>query len=598
MGGIRSFSAGHQVQYRCDNGRGGYDTLSEEVSGRNAFGHHVGVITDITELATAQHDLHAAETLSKHTVEQAPIGIAFVSRNGEVIKANRNFYHWTGVDDSGRERLNIRDLLRGEDADRIAAIHARLWSGEDEVVDFEVQFANATGRELWGRVTGALIRDAQGEVICGVKFVRDITVRKALEAAVSRSQQLVEAVIADLPIAIRACSADGRTFLCNREAERLFAIERSTDSNAADQLVVAAGLALLRADGNAELSAAEWPLACAIRGEQVHGMELIVRYPQGNQCTVITSAREILDTNGVRIGAVVATQDISQRRVLERDLAQAQKLESIGQLAAGIAHEINTPTQFIGDNVRFLDESARTIMAFLGELGAQVAQAGSEPLDAGRIAAALAHADVAYLQEEMPRAIAQTLEGVARIAKIVGAMKEFSHPSLERAALDVNHAIASTVTVATNEWKYVADVSTDFDDSLPPVPVVPGAFNQVILNLIVNAAHAIAAAAALEPARGKGTITLTTRRCGESVEILVADTGCGMPAHIIPRIFDPFFTTKPIGKGTGQGLAIAYDVVVNKHGGTIGVESEAGVGTTFRIRLPLREPAMAGAVAA
>jgi signal transduction histidine kinase len=167
-------------------------------------------------------------------------------------------------------------------------------------------------------------------------------------------------------------------------------------------------------------------------------------------------------------------------------------------------------------------------------------------------------------------------------------MKEFSHPGTERTPLDLNHAITSTITVASNEWKYVADISTVFDSELPPVPVMPGAFNQVILNLIVNAAHAIDAVAPAEtPA--KGTITITTRRVDAWAEIGITDTGCGMPADMIPRIFDPFFTTKPVGKGTGQGLAIAHDVVVTKHGGTIAVASKQGVGTTFTLRLPLEE---------
>jgi signal transduction histidine kinase len=165
-------------------------------------------------------------------------------------------------------------------------------------------------------------------------------------------------------------------------------------------------------------------------------------------------------------------------------------------------------------------------------------------------------------------------------------MKEFSHPGVEKTPVDLNRAIASTITVASNEWKYVADVNTELDPDLPPVAVMLGAFNQVILNIIVNAAHAISDVVHEAPA-GKGTITVTTRQAHNGVEIAIRDTGCGMPAKTIARIFDPFFTTKPVGKGTGQGLAIAHDVIVKKHGGTISVDSEPGVGTTFTLRLPL-----------
>lgn len=288
--------------------------------------------------------------------------------------------------------------------------------------------------------------------------------------------------------------------------------------------------------------------------------------------------------------------DITRQKRLELDLSQAQKLESIGQLAAGIAHEINTPTQFIGDNIRFLDESVGGILAVLRRLAPYRAMKEEDSVSASEVSSLLADVDVSYLGEELPKAIAQSLEGVERISKIVGAMKEFSHPAVDRTLLDLNRAISSTITVASNEWKYVADVVSDFDPALPQVPVMPGAFNQVILNILVNAAHAIGS---LEPhsPTPKGTITVSTRKVDDFAEIRVRDTGGGIPDNIRDRIFDPFFTTKPVGKGTGQGLAIAHDVVVKKHQGSISVESQPGIGTTFIIRLPLHcanaEPARA-----
>ncbi len=278
--------------------------------------------------------------------------------------------------------------------------------------------------------------------------------------------------------------------------------------------------------------------------------------------------------------------DITQQRKLEQELAQAQKLESIGQLSAGIAHEINTPTQFIGDNVGFLEESTDEVFALLESLKTQAAARGS--VADAELAALYVAADVEYLKEEIPKAIAQSLDGVGRIAKIVGAMKEFSHPSVERTAYDLNRAIASTITVASNEWKYVAEVRTEFDPSMPLVTVMPGAFNQVILNVIVNAAHAIAEANAATP-MVKGSIVVITRQIEEWAEIRVQDSGTGIPEKIRDRVFDPFFTTKPVGKGTGQGLAIAHDVIVNKHRGTIAVESAPGAGATFIIRIPITD---------
>jgi signal transduction histidine kinase len=176
---------------------------------------------------------------------------------------------------------------------------------------------------------------------------------------------------------------------------------------------------------------------------------------------------------------------------------------------------------------------------------------------------------------------------VTRVSRIVQAMKEFSHPSTaEKTPVDLPRAIENTLTVARNEWKYVAEVVTDFDPALPAVRCLPGEVNQMLLNLIVNAAHAIGDVVGTGGER-KGTLTVTTRRVGNWAEIRVSDTGTGIPAKIRERVFDPFFTTKPVGKGTGQGLAIAHAVVVDKHGGQITLETEEGRGTTFIVRLPL-----------
>jgi signal transduction histidine kinase len=201
--------------------------------------------------------------------------------------------------------------------------------------------------------------------------------------------------------------------------------------------------------------------------------------------------------------------------------------------------------------------------------------------------------DLNYLRDEIPKATEQLLEGVAQVARIVRAMKEFSHPGpVEKAPVDINRAIESTILVSKNEWKYVAGLTTDLDPELPPVPCMAGEFNQVMLNLIVNAAQAIG-----DVVRGsnrKGSIRIGTRRDGEWVEVRVSDTGTGIPEDIRARMFTPFFTTKEVGKGTGQGLAMAHAVIVKKHQGTIRFESETGVGTTFVVRLPLGAPLLGG----
>lgn len=287
-------------------------------------------------------------------------------------------------------------------------------------------------------------------------------------------------------------------------------------------------------------------------------------------------------------------RDLTEHKQMQVELAHAQKLESVGQLAAGIAHEINTPAQYVGDNLEFVRDAFRELQPVWTALDSLMAPGGGTgPLDArAREAAAAAQAaDWTYLIGEVPRAVDEAIEGVTRISTIVRAMKEFSHPGTDAKTLvDLPAAIETTVTVSRNEWKYVADVETSFDPNLPPVLGLPGELNQVFLNLIVNAAHAIGDVVAAAPGI-KGKITISARERFDHVEVAISDTGGGIPETIRNKIFDPFFTTKEVGKGTGQGLAIARSVVVDKHGGEIDFESAVGEGTTFYIRLPLQNSA-------
>ncbi len=282
--------------------------------------------------------------------------------------------------------------------------------------------------------------------------------------------------------------------------------------------------------------------------------------------------------------------DISERKLLERELAQAQKLEAIGHLAAGIAHEINTPTQYIGDNTRFLQDAFSDLEIVLEAVDRLLRAAKNGRINErglNEVESALHKADIDYLKEEIPLAISQSLEGVGRVAGIVRAMKEFSHPGgAQKQAIDLNHAIENTLTISRNEWKYVAELVTDLDPDLPPVPCLPGDLNQVILNVVVNAAQAIGDVVK-EAGQPSGRITVRTRRDGDHVEISVQDTGAGIPEECQSKVFDPFFTTKEVGKGSGQGLSIAHSIVTDKHGGTITFETQPGRGTTFIIRLPL-----------
>jgi two-component system, NtrC family, sensor kinase len=301
---------------------------------------------------------------------------------------------------------------------------------------------------------------------------------------------------------------------------------------------------------------------------------------------VVEAKTDELQNERVRLKEALAELNRTQARLL-----QTSKLESIGQLAAGIAHEINTPTQFVNDNLVFLQQAFVPLLRLIRCAGQIVdrARAGEIPAplldEFDRVAR---DCQIDYLRTEVPQAFEQSLEGLGRIGNIVGAMKDFSHPSKGlKEPIDLAAAIRTTVSVARNEWKYVAELVMQFDDDLPLVPCERDLINQVVLNMVVNAAHAIDDRAnAGGPDMGK--ISISARRAGEHVEIHIADTGCGIAPDDRARVFDPFFTTKKQGRGTGQGLSIAWAIVVDQHHGEIELESVLGEGTTFIIRLPLR----------
>jgi signal transduction histidine kinase len=280
----------------------------------------------------------------------------------------------------------------------------------------------------------------------------------------------------------------------------------------------------------------------------------------------------------------------TERKNVERELAQAQKLGSIGRLAAGIVHEINTPVQYVGDNIRFLQDAFASLGALLGQydrlLSAARENAVTEELVA-EVEAAARNADQEYLLKEIPKAVRQSLQGMGRVASIVCAVGDFSSPcGAVKQVVDLNRAIENTLALSRNEWTYVANLVTDFDPNLGLVPCLLDELNGVVLNLVVDAAEAIAGARGDDPRR-KGTITVSTRRDGDWAEIRVADTA-GIPRET--QVVDPRFTAEEPSDGTTQAPAVARSIVVERHGGSITAETLAGRGTTFIVRLPAAPP--------
>lgn len=278
---------------------------------------------------------------------------------------------------------------------------------------------------------------------------------------------------------------------------------------------------------------------------------------------------------------------LAELRRTQAELLQAQKMESIGELAAGIAHELNTPAQYVLDNLAFLERAVESLWAVLDASLAVTEAARSQGFVPDRVAEvddARERRRLGYLRRETPRAFAQSVEGMQRIASIVSAVKDLSQPSgHELEPADLSELISGVVNVSRGEWKYVADLETALEPSLPLVPCLRDQLSRVLLNLIQNSVAAIRA-------RGespRGSIRVESQRLSDCVEVRVADNGCGIPEVLRSRVFDPFFTTKPVGQRSGRGLAFAYRVIVDHHQGLLWFESKPGVGTTFFIRIPI-----------
>ena len=317
--------------------------------------------------------------------------------------------------------------------------------------------------------------------------------------------------------------------------------------------------------------------------------ELNLLHADSGRVFSLISPTALSDEHGLFIGAFSVVTNITKLKFLEEQLMQAQKLEAIGQLAAGIAHEINTPTQYVDNNVRYIEDGYKTLVEIVEICREKLIskEVGSET--AAAFEALLEEKGYGEFKEELPGAVADALDGLSRIAEIVRSVKQLSHPGkAEKELTDINEVVRSTIVVSRNEWKYVADLETDFSEDLPLTPCLRGEFSQVIINLIVNAVHAIQEKLGPNPER-KGRIWVTTRKLENHVEIRVKDSGMGIPKAICSKVFDPFFTTKEVGKGTGQGLAISHTIIREKHGGQFFFETEEGRGTTFIVRLPFEQ---------
>lgn len=401
--------------------------------------------------------------------------------------------------------------------------------------------------------------------------------RTQTEAALRKSQSHLKAITDSLFEGVLVVDTSGTITFANPSAKRLF--------NCDPSVVSLEGLPL---DDIVHLDcSSEKPWARSARENViVRQDDTRILTPQQQAIAVAVACAPLEDEQK---GVVISFRDIEALKQAQNEAILASRFASVGQLAAGIAHEINTPVQYIGDNLHFIETVVTDLTEAIQAARHLSKKAISHPETAdaaGQFEQMYNASDLDSVIQEAPTAIKESLDGVAQISRIVLSMKEFSHPgNSTKTTTDINRALETTLTVSHNRWKNLATVEKNFDPGLPSIPCHAGEMNQVFLNLIINAAQAIETSGLPLP----GRISISTCRKGDSIEIRVADSGRGIPEAIKDRIFDPFFTTKAIGKGTGQGLAICRDVVVSKHGGSIVVASKEGEGAEFIIRLPIAE---------
>jgi PAS domain S-box-containing protein len=427
-----------------------------------------------------------------------------------------------------------------------------------------------------------LLKDRTAELLkSNDELKRQIKKRKKAKQTVKDAHRQIEHLISSLPTILIGLNRENQIIHWNAVAEKVL------ETPAADVMGLTLNQCGLEWDWNkiSDGIAKSQAEGCNVRVDNIH-----YRNAHGEERYLGLTITPSNGKDSSILGLSIMGADITDRVKFEAQLHQSQKMEAIGQLAAGIAHEINTPTQFVGDNTRFLQDAFGDLIEACNLFKESTNAAKSGTLNEQHIQdleKRFARLDIAYLEEEVPQAIQQTLKGIDRITHIVQAMKIFAHPGGdEKEPIDINKEIEKTITITRNEWKYVAELITDFDATLPTVPCHRAEFSQVILNLIINAAHAIADANG-DHSSERGTIKISSTLDGNWAEIRISDTGHGIPQEIRHRVFDLFFTTKEPGRGTGQGLAIAHSVIVDKHSGKIEIETGQDRGTTFVIRLPV-----------
>lgn len=567
---------GHQareVSVRYPNLPGRFMVRSSELlDGEGKLIGRVVVSRDVTASDRIRETMETIESKYKSIFDHAPVGIFQSTPEGVYISVNKTMatmFGFRSVGDMINYYSDISSQMYACPEDRDALISEGL--EKDNISAKDVNLVRPDGSTFWGRLRGRLVRDVQGRVMYFEGFVEDVSRRRAAGESLARSEQLFRSLAENMSQGLVQVDMAGTVEYCNDHFCDLVRQCR-------EDLVGMPLTPLVHEEDRALFGTIFGQDACFLPGSR---FDLRLKARQEIRFVLVTPVAQGVG-DGQPLGYWLLFLDITERRMLESQLLQTQKLEAIGQLAAGIAHEINTPTQYVMNNMWFIKEGVENLGQALDACRAAVA--GGE--DRKALASREEELQIPFYLDELPSAISETMQGLDRISAIVNSVKQFAHPGHDRQeAVDLNELVEKTVTLSRNEWKYVADMAVDLDPHLPRVVCSSQGIGQVLLNLVVNAAHAI-----MDVPKGterSGKITIETRSMGDLVRIRVMDNGSGIPPHARDHVFEPFFTTKSVGKGTGQGLFIAHRVVVKEHGGEIRFETESGQGTAFIISLPV-----------
>ncbi len=540
-------------------------------------------VVDITKRKNTENALAYSEEKFRSVIQQSVDGIILFDQNGKIIEWNNADERLTGYSFSDIQNMNIWNLvsLMTRDTREVEFLKIKeqlkdaLFNSRSPLLNEIIEMTIKSKSDEMIMIVATLSYIAIGNNFIGCLIIRDISSLKESQAEVQKLASAVREISEGLVIA----NNRGENEYVNLAVEKITGYSH-------DELMGKNLLHFLVTDFSAEQIKAN---ELGLQEGKIQRGKVVCTRKDGSQYTLQYNIAPIIDQQGNR-NYVSVLSDVTQNELLEQQNRQAQKLEAIGSLAAGVAHEINTPTQYVGNNLLFIKNEFGSIIEMLNKNQLLLNRVkNGEPFNdlIDQLHEDEKAADLDYLSVEIPRAIDESLEGIERVTKIVQAIKEFSHPSMdEKTPVDLNRAIDTTITVSRNEWKYVADLVPNYYENLPTVMCSPGEINQVILNLITNASHAIKE----QIDKGvytRGKIEVSTFAREKSVEIHVKDNGAGIPAEFREKVFNPFFTTKPVGMGTGQGLSISHKVIVNKHGGSLVFDTEIGKGTTFIISLPL-----------